>query len=362
MFSNPIKLIEDLLAQGEVKKALEQLQQWTEEHAPNERSRCVMLLSRLNVLEQDNNMNLLSHADYEVSSARILNAAIQLLDGCRKATSDSSSLPALHEYHRYTCDRVDQNDRFIELFEKAQIQKAQFYYIYGIEQQSHEGMFKRISYDLEGRLLDYLNPNLPAACKVLMNELTFDPSRNIDIYKKNIIKSLLASLQIPVNEHEPLLDKNLSYVLDKSPLLKELCAQDYVCTFIHISHWDWDSTITPGAARWFIQEFCKDALSPEAPKFLFFLGIEYEEDDQALKEEVHQIVNSSDIIQALPELMMVYMGDIIRWVNKYKMLAETTTEQRQLVQQHFGNEKEFYMENVETTLLKIIDAYNKRYI
>lgn len=65
---------------------------------------------------------------------------------------------------------------------------------------------------------------------------------------------------------------------------------------------------------------------------------------------------------ALPELDMVQFNDVGRWLNKYKVLAPTTAEQRQLLQEHFGDSRQFYMEVVETRLEKIITEFNNRHL
>jgi len=264
----------------------------------------------------------------------------------------------LNDYHRFTCDRVKHNDAFKVIFKETQNNPAQFYYLYGGDLQSHIGLFNRISYDLEGRLQDYLNTSVNQSCKSLRLELSFELSDNLEFYKGNILKSLFASFCIPVNDHEPLLQKDLAFAYQKSPNLKGLCNEDFVCIFISISEYDWDPEITPAATRWFINDFCKCSLPEDAPTFLFFFAIKYEEEDEDIKKEVESILTESKNIHTIPELNMVSIRDIAKWFETYKLIAPGTRERKQLMKQHFGREKEFYMEDLEIAFHKMIDDYN----
>ncbi len=282
-----------------------------------------------------------------------------LTTGTPTSSSDADVKIVLNDYHRFTCDRVKHNDAFKVIFKETQKNPAQFYYLYGGDLQSHIGLFNRISYDLEGRLQDYLNTKVSQSCKSLRIELSFELSDNLEFYKENILKSLFASFCIPVNDHEPLIQKDLAFAYQKSPNLKGLCHEDFVCIFISISEYDWDPEITPAATRWFINDFCKCTLPEDAPTFLFFFAIKYEEEDEEIKKEVESILSESENIQTIPELNMVSIRDIAKWLETYKLIAPGTRERKQLMKQHFGRGKEFYMEDLEIAFLKMIDEYNE---
>lgn len=267
----------------------------------------------------------------------------------------------LHDYHRFTCDRVDQSDRFKQFFETKKSAKAHFFYLYGLDLQSHKGLFKRIAFDLEGKLQDYLNPGLPAFCKSVQIELTFDVSRDPEIYKQNVLKNLLAALSVRVNEHEPLTQKDIAWLYGQSPLLQGLGGKDFVCIFVAISQWDWDPVVTPAITRWFIEEFCAAALPADSPGFLFFFGIIFEEEGTAAEQQVEAFIAESQNVNALPELNMVRMADIGAWFNKYSFIAPSSRELKDLRNKHFGNASEHYMEDVELALLQLIEDYNKRF-
>jgi hypothetical protein len=275
--------------------------------------------------------------------------------------SNASISRGLHEYHRFTCDRVDQSDKFRQLFTEKKTAKTHFFYLYGLDLQSHKGMFRRIAFDLEGKLQDYLNPGLKSESKSLQVELTFDVSRNPEIYKQNILKNLFTAFSVRVNENDPLTQKNLAWLQQTSPVLQGLGGNDYVCIFIGISQWDWDKEVTPAIFRWFVSEFCETALPENSPDYLFFFGIIYEDEDSQIEQEVEAMVSQSDLIQALPELGMVRMNDIGTWFNKYSFIAPSSRELKELRNQYFGAAGEHYMEDVELALQKLIDEYNKKF-
>ncbi|MEM9822983.1 MAG: TIR domain-containing protein [Bacteroidota bacterium] len=263
----------------------------------------------------------------------------------------------LSSFHRFTCDRIQHSQDFKDVFNKKE--RTQFFYLYGGDMQSHLGMFNRITYDLEGRMQDYLNPGLRYEHQALRIELTFDPSDDMKYYKENVLKSLFAGFCIPVNEHGPLTEKDLAFAYQKSANLKGLKPTDYACIFISISDYEWHPELTPGLTRWFINDFCNCRLPLDAPNFLFFFAIKYEDEDEELKEEIEDIIGQSKNIKRISELNMVRRRDIRGWFNKYAMVAPNGRERKALMKFHFNQEKEFYMDDVEIAFQQIIDEYNQ---
>lgn len=326
--------------------------------------------SRFQAVQMDLIRGTINRADADLTLNNIRFALLQLLDMLESsdlkaefqpAASEEPAGPPLGEYHSLTCDRVPQNDRFHELFQQQkETKKTHFFYVYGLDRHSHLGLFNRIAYDLEGRLLDYLNPDYHSETQTLRVDLTFEVSNNPDRYKQNILRSLFARLKVPVNENEPLLEKNLAFLLQTSPLFQDLGPEDFVATFLSISQWDWDSRITPTVTRWFIEKFCSVQLPESAPTFLFFFGIIFEEEDEELQDEVRQVVTNSELIQPLPELDMVLTKDIARWFAKYTVVAPDSEKRKELRKKYFGDGSEFYMEEVEKRLRQIIAQHNAR--
>lgn len=357
-----LKDIEISLQTGDPKKALEDLQEWVRSYLPEEENEVITTLSRLNKANKDRIRNEISEDIYQTEFAKILQVVQEILSTCRHSGAQPEEGHMLQIHHKHTCDRIPQNDRYQQLSLSEGERKTRFFYLYGDEQQSHEGFFKRICYELEGRLFDYLNPGLQSSCKVEMTEVTFDFSMDPTIYRINVLKAFFASLGVPVNETEPLLDRTLLDLVQRSPIVQTMGPDDYVCVLIHIGQWDWDPQLTPETARWFIYQFAKVALPADSPRFLFFLGVEFDGTDDNVRKEVEAAVEEGKELLALPELDMVQFNDVGRWLNKYKVLAPTTAEQRQLLQEHFGDSRQFYMEVVETRLEKIITEFNNRHL
>ncbi|MEM1214220.1 MAG: hypothetical protein AAGJ82_00945 [Bacteroidota bacterium] len=358
---SPLAQARKFVAEGKPLEALAAFKRWAQEHLPSMVSDVELQQARVNMLVDNFRKGLTSMADYNTSLLQINNGILFLLDeAVKKAPPTNLSTgqrnPPLHEYHAYTCDRIEQNDRFRECYGKAAT-PVQFYFLYGGDLQSHEGFFRRISYDLEGRLQDYLNPNLALSSQAVQLEMTFEFSRQLAHYKQNILRSFFSMLGLPPNEHEPLLEKDLSYVLERSPRLKNLQATDYICVYLHISQYDWDPEVTPDGTRWFINEFCQKGNLPTPAPLLFFLAIEYDEEDAALREEVLQVLQTAETLQPLPELGMVTTRDIGGWLERYKQLSPNSRTRRELLKTTFP-ERENYMEDVELAFKKIIDQYN----
>jgi hypothetical protein len=357
-----LREIEQRLLAGAPKKALEGLLEWVEAYLPEEKNDVIATLSRLNKADQERIRNDITEEHYQTEFTKITLVVQDILQKCRLSGKAQDEAISLQLHHRYTCDRVAQNDEFQRFSRESAERKAQFYYLYGDEQQSHEGFFRRICHEIEGSSFDYLNPHLQLSCRVKPLELTFDFSMDPQVYRMNVLKSLFAALGVPVNEQEPLLEKTLPYVCERSPIVQDLGPDDYLCVLIQIGQWDWDPNLTPDTARWFIYQFAQAALPPDSPRFLFFLGVEFDGSDDTIRAEVKQAVEEGRELRPLTELGMVLTNDIGRWLGKYKVLAPTTAEQRQLMQDHFGESREFYMEDVEVRLERIITEYNNRHL
>lgn len=359
-----LQQVGQLLVESKPLPALEQLLVWAREQLPEMVNDVELQMSRVNLVVQNFQQGLMTMSDYQTNLLQINNGILYLLDECKKSVGTSTTDAggaALHEYHAYTCDRVAHSDSFRQLFSQQQ-QPVQFYFLYGGDLQSHEGLFRRIAYDLEGRLQDYLNPELQTNIQALQLEMTFEFSRQLEHYQQNILRSFFSMLGLPPNEHEPLLEKDLTYALERSPRLQNLKSTDYVCVFLHISQYDWDPDLTPAAARWFIKEFCQEGKVNTAAAMLVFLAVEYDEEDLDLKAEIMEALETAEQLQRLPELDMVAQRDIGRWFEHYKQVSPNSRTRKELLKTVFGSTQEHYMEDVELELKKIIDQYNNNIV
>jgi hypothetical protein len=376
MSQNELHSIRELLRKGEVEDCLRRFLQWVEGRRMEDTKLALELkLANFNRLRKEMMKGTLTRELYNVEFQKISEHVLEMIRECevllREPAADSfpeEGGPAhqpLHPHHQFTCDRVDQSDDFEELYQlqRKEKKKVQFYYLYGWEPQSHRGMFRRIAFEREGGLITPQDDRDWPLCKALSAEIRFKGTRRENILRQELVKNLFGTLQVSYNEHEPLLQKDLRYVVEHSPLLGELGKEDYVCLYIPIGSYDWDSRVTPRVARWFFGEFCGVALPADSPTFLFFFAVifEEEEEEEDLIEEIRETVKNSEYIRPLSELDKVSRRDVNRWFRFYSQLAPTSLERKALIQQYFGeHEREFNMEFVQLQLNKIIDAFNNQ--
>jgi len=106
---------------------------------------------------------------------------------------------------------------------------------------------------------------------------------------------------------------------------------------------------------WLIEEFCGNTLPPEAPGFLFFLGIELEEEDSEVREEVEVAIRAGGSrVHILPELNALSNKDLKRWMRRYKSYLPHRYEYTD----HFHEQDLYYMDDVVIDLQRLIDKLN----
>lgn len=348
----------ETLAAGRVGEVVQQLRALTQTPDFKEWSEVVVAVStRFNDLKNKGLRGLLSNEDTAIETARITHSLLEIIRYL-PLDDDKKGETGLSFYHKHTCGRVEQTTQFYLTFQARKAEKCHFFVLAGDELQSHEGFFKRIGYDLEGVLEDYINPGLQSSCRVLKMNITFDASPHLDIYKKNVVKSLFAAASLNTNVHGLLNEKDLSYLVRNSPVIQGLGADDFVCVLLSIGQYDWDKRLTPLMVRWFVRTFCRGKMPDQVPTFLFFFAIMYEEENEATRLEVKQVIESSKDITPLPHLEMVDFKDVARWFEKYRDLFSDTRNRKNKLQALFP-EREFYMEDVENRLQQVIDEYNK---
>lgn len=329
-----------------------------------------LLIKKLNliekklILEDDPTRTLKYEIDKDETELKIAEVKKKLVE--LKATIAPDLTPthqkdrvALNEHHKYTCDRIKQDVRFHKLYKAAKEgSKAHFFYLYGLDVQSHEGLFNRFAYALEGRLMDYMYDDFESEVQAIKVILTPALAQDEEYDKQQILSRLFASLNVSYDRFEPLLEKNLANLYENSPVVNNLSGEDYVCVMLGVSSDDWDPEMIPDLARWFITVFCKCDLPDDAPTFLFFLGIIFEEEDPNIQKQVKDTVENSNLIFGIPELKEVKLSDLKKWFREYSFIKNNTTERDQLIQDRFGDASQFDMEEVEIRLLQIIDEYN----
>lgn len=358
--------VRQFLLRDQIDRALPVLRDFVHQQVASRRTEVDLLQARYQDLENRIHQGLVT-TDQQVVERNVLRRDIlyflEVLDQTdTDATPATSAVNPVHEYHAYTCDRVEQNDAFYRE-RTARKEKVLHFYLYGGDLHEHELFVARLAYDLEGRLLDPGNPELPLCCRVeQILPTTFEFSNDPLRYRQNILRSLFSKMGLAPDPHAPLLDKDLTYLWQHSPRLEGMQASDYVCVLFKISDFDWDEELTPSSARWFIQEFCAQRLPAEAPTFLFFFSVEYDEEDLERSTEIREAVARSQSLIRLPELHKVTQRDLGRWLERYEIVLPEGERPRAVLRDTFGREREHYMADVYPELKRLIDAYNNRLI
>ncbi|NRB46669.1 MAG: hypothetical protein HRU41_03275 [Saprospiraceae bacterium] len=350
--------IRELIRKGKIREGLDVLLNWVETNSPADYNYVIALQSRLNSIKSRYQQGVILREENETEINKITAATLDRLTEIEKRGKTTPKQKIwLNDYHQYTCNRSEQDKEFKDQFRLHIQKKAQFYYLYGAKKQSHEGFFTRLCYEIEGRLNDYLRPDIKPRCKVVPFQIYAPLNEDLSYYKENILKKLFDVAEIEIPFYEVLLEKNILNLWQDSPILQHLGPKDFVCIYIKVSPIDWNPNFTPQAARWLIHEFCGNLLTAESPIFLFFFGVQYHENQKTVKSEVEEALAEAQHLQMLPALDMVSLQDIIQWFEQYDKIEPDTEKQKEIIKQNFPTEK-YYMTKVEKFLCRLITEYN----
>ncbi|MFZ4475521.1 MAG: hypothetical protein ACOYPR_10035 [Saprospiraceae bacterium] len=348
---NDLSAIRELAQNAELETALETLRAWASTHARAELIFCDQQLANIQITQKPYLAGRITFDDHKRNMANVTHALLEKLDeleGQNQAQENGTNPGA--PFHALSCDRVDQTDAFEQYRKQFATHKIQFYYLYGAEPQAHKSLFTRLALELEAR-----NKRT-----VLQIDLNIKESRDPQIYKEKFVRDLYSKLGVNPDLHENLLNSDLQFLIEKSPKIKALGAQDAMFILAHVSHWTWDKDLTPAAARWFILDFCKCVLPAEAPAVLFFFSFDYNESDNpSVKTQVVGAVTKSDFVQALPELGMVLRRHVGAWLAEHPQFVPTSQERNLILNNQFAA-PEYVMETVEEVLNQIIDNSKNR--
>lgn len=265
-------------------------------------------------------------------------------------------------HHQYTANRIQQDGDFIKYIyqQKATNEKLHFFFLHGGDLQEHKGLYKRFVHKLAGRGADFKEGYKAADIIVKdFDAIRFPGYTEAETLKIGIASALMDSLNIPERDMTKVLNKNLAFALTASPDLKDLSNQDKVCFLLSISETNWQPNLTPAITRWFITHFCQKNLPAEMPHFYFFFSVEYDEDNEEIKEQLDTVLDQAQFTVALPELDMVTKKDVRAWFDKYEKFWPRKRMAKKTMKKYFDKEdEEMYMEDVQFLLLKIINEIN----
>jgi len=280
-------------------------------------------------------------------------------------------------HHQFTCDRSSQYAQFVAAFSKRKkSQKNAFFYFHGGDRQAHEGLFRRFIHRLRGE--DHPKDYLPPGYQVKDFRVQFPDLTDKEGLMVEVPRNLFRAWKIPEVKMERILNKDLSFSLEQSPVLKGMSRADKVCVLFSLDHMYWDKEGTRDVVRWFVKEFCLEGYEEDArgyerekelltqgPDFLFFFALEYDaEENPGIKEEieaeVQEALKESEHVVSLPVLDMVAQKDIRFWFKKYRDCLPEKMNYRSLYTENFeGKEPEMYMEDVQSLLKKVITQINE---
>ncbi len=282
---------------------------------------------------------------------------IKTVEKQKKILPPPKSSFKLGKHHIYTCDRVDQYDDF-KLRTKGE-DKIQYLYAFGQEYQSIQGFFNRIKHDKAGVLLDYLNPNAKSSNEVVSFEITFEHTKNEEIYIDNIYKSLLSKFFDNIDNRAPILAQTILKVLAESQKVNHLKGKDYLCILLTISQEDWEKEITPNVVRKVIEAFFDHPIPADKPTVLLFFGTSYEENDGQTEQEIRAAIKEGEYLKILPELEEVPHTFIKKWFKKYNAFFDLKPKQLDKLRKQYFQDDIYDMDDIETGLEELLDNYNK---
>lgn len=282
-----------------------------------------------------------------------------------KSDETSEREERFSSHQQYTCDRIDQHVAFTayRTQEGSTQKKLHFFYIYGGKYQQHQGLYKRFYHQLSG---DFLKNKLSDQTQIPVvldfHDFVYPDDTQVDTLQTNLTTELMDKLGIPEQALDKTSSRNLAYLIENSPLLKDLKPKDIVCCFIHIPGIMWDETLTPSITRWFIESFCKEDFPATAPQFFFFFSVSYKKRDQYIKEQLGQALKDAQYTTSLPELNMVSKRDVEKWFESNKSQWKNERHQDELFDEYFADEDdEMYMLDIQEGLEKIINLINDSY-
>lgn len=317
--------------------------------------------------QREGNLNLIEYREKNLTFNSVSQALLWVIDkievddlGSRYRLK-AGSRPALPDYHAYTIDRVEQSDQLqLNFFDTPGPEaKARFFYLYGDARQAHAQLVKRASYDFGGQLLGW-REQAPAAapklvvCKPPVNE-------NPKLFYINLVRDVLSQMGCPPAAQQPIGSRRLNEALANDKM-RGLGPDDLVFVLLSIDDYNWRPRTTPVVVNDFIQQFCRCELPDSAPRFFFFFGLEYSKDNARVRQEVHEAVAQSDLIEALPELLPIGPEHLAEWFSRYRELLEDGLDAQAMATRVFPGADAIDMIDAVKKVKTIIDLYNRGFI
>lgn len=275
---------------------------------------------------------------------------------------DLEARVCIPEFHSLSCDRSEQSGMVQLHFYEHPDQKIRHFYLYGDARQALRSLHKRLGYDLGGQLLNWRDGNYQAQSKVRFVVCKPPIHQMPKLFLINIYKELLA--QFYLDTAKDILARKLSETLH-SPVLKgdtpanAFGENDFVFVLLTLDHHNWNERITPEVVKNFIESFCACELPPDAPNFFFFYGIEYQKENEAVRQSVEKAIRQAEYGEKLEPLLPVPRSDVAEWLSRYDLLVPKGQSADDLAAKLFPNTDRIDMDDIEIQLLRLIDQHNK---
>ena len=258
---------------------------------------------------------------------------------------------------KYTCNRSDQNSLFQDnFFDIKGKQKFLYYLIHGEDDQSPNGLFNRFVHE-------HLGPAY-GPDRLVHKIVTVEPAATLNSAKLNVATALFKALELNPNQFDrsSLTIKSLV----QSPILQ---GKTCVAIKLRIYSSDW-KPFTDDYIQWAVNTFCDSSLLPnDAPDFLFFVGVVYDDAastgkgllgklfSKSPRQKILKAIQNFSQVYSLPELPPVLTRDINKWLDKF---TNDPAEKNAKIDQYFQGQTEWDMIKVERELEKIINEFNEQ--
>ncbi len=260
-------------------------------------------------------------------------------------------------------NRTKQDEQFQTIFWSNPPSKPLYFYLYGDARQAHDALSQRFGYECAGMQLDWKQaPDIPAEDNKEKKRWKYqrikpDFSENEPLNRIKLLNELYREFDLDLES--PASDRTLADLL-KSPLLKGFTPRDTVILLLTLDRHNWKPLHVPAVVRTFISQFCAAPLPQNAPRFIFFFGIEYDENHDALRQDIKKAIDERQYGEALDELAPVTPADLEAWFSKtYSLpLRKDDENDKDITLRHFGYAETHHMKTVILTLKRLIEQYN----
>lgn len=365
MLSTLKRQLKGLVSQGRHDEVFRRLWEETLDHDADICNDGVLLKSQYQEIRHSSELGLIAFQEKSLRLNNLNRALISLIDRI-EAGDLNRNLRRKSAEHRVvplnralTCDRTEQTE-LVELNyfdDPGPEKKIRFFYVYGDDRQVHKSLFKRLGLDLGNFLLNWEKEDYDPGVKVKFARCKPRAARNLKIFEIDILRKLFAKFFEPVNAQGEIMTKKLVDLLT-SPQLKDYGPDDFVFLLLTIDDYNWNESVTPRVVRRLIDGFCNCELPADSPAVFFFFGVEYQKQNEKVKNQVKKVIQEAEKGQKLPELQPVSITDVCAWLKDHDVLLPPGKSVADWAAELFPGQDRIDMIDVELKLGEVIERHN----